>query len=149
MPQPDKLEIPVKKHNGLTGKTPDKVQTRLMELEAQNEDLRRRLMEAGKNLVFYTHFYDSVPIACFIFAPDGIILEINLAAASMFGIRRNDLIDRLFGFFVIGKDRTVFDAFLGRIFASHGKGKEFCEVVLEHLGDADAPCLVHIEAVAD
>ena len=59
-----------------------------IELEMQGEELRRsaEAMERARKL-YFQHF-ESAPIPIFRFAPDGGVLETNLAGAEMVGLRR-------------------------------------------------------------
>lgn len=116
-----------------------------VELEMLIEAQHRIQAEADTALARYTKFYDSAPVGYFTFERDGAILEVNPASAALLGIESDKLRGRRMSFFIQGKDRPVFNAFLVRIFT--GTGKETCDLALKC---ADAvPRLVRIEACAD
>jgi PAS domain S-box-containing protein len=116
-----------------------------IELEMQNEELVQSRVEVEAGLRQYTDLYDFAPIGYFTLAHDGTIHQVNLAGASLLGVERGALINRCFGTFVSAGSRSVFNAFLEKVFGS--QQKEECEVQL--LKDGIIPLCVHIEAIAE
>ena len=104
------------------------LQVRQIELELQNEELRKTRddMEAGRDK--YSDLYDFAPIGCLTLDREGTIAEANLAGASLLGVARAALVKRRFGAFISPADRSVFTAFLQQIFKS--KAREECDVRL-------------------
>jgi PAS domain-containing protein len=64
-----------------------------VELERQNEELRRAESEREASLARYTDLYDSAPVGYCTLA-DGVISEANLAAANLLGVDRKALTTR-------------------------------------------------------
>ena len=108
------------------------LQVHQIELEMQNEELRkaRDKMEAG--LEKYSDLYDFAPVAYLTLTREGVICEANLAASSLLGIGRAALCAQRIAPFVYAGDRPVFTAYLRAVFEN--KAREECEVRLEHRG---------------
>ena len=114
-----------------------------IELEMQNDELRRARARAEALLAQYTELYDFAPTGYFSLARDGTILAVNLTGVRLLGLERARLLKRRFTLLVSEADRPVFNAFLAKTFA--GKDREGCEVAL--LRAEAAPLFVHVEAV--
>src|SRR3972149_6060837 len=56
-----------------------------IELEMQNEELRRQQAESDEAKGRYRDLYDFAPIGYFTFDPDGKIAEVNLTGATLLG----------------------------------------------------------------
>ncbi len=79
-----------------------------IELELQNEELRRtqELLEMSRSK--YADLYDFAPVGYFSFNRMGRILEANLTAAHMLRVERSLLIGKPFMFFVLPEDENSF-----------------------------------------
>jgi len=111
------------------------LQVHQVELELQNEELRktRDEMEAGRDK--YSDLYDFAPIGYLTLDRDGTISEVNLAGATLLRVARAALAKRRFGVFVSPADRVAFADFLRRVFKS--KAREECDVrMLLNAGEA-------------
>jgi hypothetical protein len=115
-----------------------------IELEMQNEELRRARAKADALLAQYTDLYDFAPTGYFNLARDGTILAVNLTGARLLGLGRAQLLKRRFGSLVSEPDRPALNACLEKAFA--GTDPECCEVAL--LRAEAAPLFVRIEAAA-
>jgi diguanylate cyclase (GGDEF)-like protein/PAS domain S-box-containing protein len=115
-----------------------------VELEMQNEELRRARTALETSLGKYTDLYDFAPVGYFTLDRIGLISAVNLSGAGLLGGDRSRLIGRRFGQFVTAQDRPAFTAFLGAVFA--GKGTETIEASL--LIKGKRPLIVQIEALA-
>ena len=96
------------------------LQVHQIELEMQNEELRRgqiSLEEANRK---YSDFYDFAPVGFLTLDESGTIREINLTAASQLGISRRHLVDKPFRFFIDEEDRGHFRLYLKRVFQEPG-----------------------------
>ena len=104
------------------------LQVHQVELELQNEELRkvRDRLEAG--LEKYSDLYDFAPVGYFTLAADGTIQQVNLTGASLAGMERSRLLGQPFGVLVVAELLPVFNVFLERVFA--GPAKHSCEVTL-------------------
>jgi len=118
------------------------LQVHQIELEMQNEELRRSRAEVEAGLERYTDLYDFAPVGYLSLDRDGNIRQANLTGANLLGVERARLMDMRLGLLVAEAGRTVFNAFLQKVFA--GQAKQSCEVAL--LRDQDPPLHVRIEA---
>ena len=119
------------------------LQVHQIELELQNEELQQSRAEVEAVLEKYTELYDFAPVGYFSLDRLGNILQLNLAGANLLGLPRPRLKNGRLGFFVSPECRTVYNAFLERVFASQTKQK--CEILL--ITDAGAPIHVQTEAI--
>mgnify|MGYP001033730974 CR=1 FL=1 len=108
------------------------LQVHQVELEMQNEELRRSRAEVEAWLERYTELYDFAPVGYLTLGRDGAILQVNLAGASLLGVERARLPGRRLAVFLAEADRPVFDLFLEKAFAS--RAQEVCEVALPREG---------------
>ena len=81
------------------------LQVHQVELEMQNKQLIQANLTEEILRNRYTDLYDFAPIAYFTINPDGITTELNLKASSMFGIDRNNPIQRRFARFIADQDK--------------------------------------------
>lgn len=122
------------------------LQVHQIELEMQNDDLRRSRDELEFMLLRYTELYDFAPVAYLTLDRKGGILAVNLVGARLLGVDRARLLGRNFRSFFDRPAREVLDDLLRRVFA--GSDKVSCEVSL--LADGgDGARFLQIEAVAD
>lgn len=113
-----------------------------VELQMQNEELRRARAELEAALGRYTALFDFAPIGYFTFSADGTVREANLAGARLLGVDRSALPGVRFGEVVAMADRHGFAGFLCDAFGTQGFGA--CEVALLRPDRADM--FVRIEA---
>jgi two-component system cell cycle sensor histidine kinase/response regulator CckA len=104
------------------------LQVHQIELELQNEELRRSRSEMESALTRYTDLYDFAPVSYFTLAVDGAIREANLPGARLLGMERARLIGSRFGTFVSDATRMVYEAWLKEVFVSGDK--QTCELTL-------------------
>lgn len=97
-----------------------------LELEMQNEELRRSRTEIERVLERYTDLYDFAPVGYATLDRDGTIRAANLTGAELLGFERSALIGRRFGPLVAAEDSFTFSSFLERVFVS--QTKEVCEI---------------------
>ena len=96
-----------------------------IELEMQNEELVIAKEKAELAEEKYTALYDFAPCGYLSLSNEGVITEINFAAAKMLGKERLHLIKNKFDLFIPVKTRSVFNLFLEKVFTS--KVKQTCE----------------------
>ncbi|WP_051935655.1 ATP-binding protein [Deinococcus sp. YIM 77859] len=104
------------------------LQVHQIELEHQNEELRRALLEAEEARSKYLDLFDFAPIGYFTFDEQGLIQEANLTGCTLLGVPRERLIGRRFPLFVDPGWRGHFTALLKRVF--DGPGKRVAELKL-------------------
>src|SRR5574341_1492807 len=83
------------------------LQVHQIELEMQNEELRRTKEELEAALSKYTDLYDSSPVSYFTLGRDGTIRSVNLTGAHLLGVERSRLLDRRLGLFISAEFRSV------------------------------------------
>lgn len=71
-----------------------------IELEMQNDELRRTQLELEESRNKYVDLYDFAPIGYFSLNKHGLITGVNLAGADLFGMERAYLLKRKFFGFV-------------------------------------------------
>jgi PAS domain S-box-containing protein len=84
------------------------LQVHQVELEIQNEELRRVQAEIGESRSKYVDLYDFAPVGYFTFTETEKIVEVNLTGAELLGIERSRLLGRAFSVFVAPEFRSVF-----------------------------------------
>ena len=99
-----------------------------MELQMQNEELRRTRLIAEVAVSKYTELYDFAPSGYFSLLADNEIVELNLTGAAMLGKDRTKLINKLFSLFVTRETRPTFNLFLEKAFQN--TSKQTCEIKL-------------------
>ena len=79
-----------------------------IELEMQNEELRRAQGELEAARARYFDLYDLAPIGYFTVSEAGMILEVNLTAANMLGVARGALVKQPLTRFILPEDRDIY-----------------------------------------
>ncbi|HWQ18141.1 MAG TPA: PAS domain S-box protein [Methanotrichaceae archaeon] len=119
------------------------LQVHQIELEMQNEELKRATLEAEDALTKYSDLYDFAPIGLFTLDEIGAIKEVNQAGATLLGQVRRNLLDMRFALFVAEGDRRSFNGFLKKALETH---MQACELSL--VRDEGTPVYVAIEGAA-
>ncbi len=99
-----------------------------VELQMQNEELRRTQQKLEKARDNYTNLYDFAPAGYFSITPEGIIVKANLTGAVMIGLERELLIEKPFTDFINKNDQDVFYLHHKKLFKT--KAKQTCELRL-------------------
>ena len=79
-----------------------------IELEMQNEELRRAQEELEVSRARYFDLYDLAPVAYFTVSEQGLILEANLTAAKLLGVARGALVQQPLSRFVLREDQDTY-----------------------------------------
>jgi len=79
-----------------------------IELEMQNEELRRAQGELEAARARYFDLYDLAPIGYFTVSEAGMILEVNLTAANMLGVARGAMVKQPLTRFIHPEDRDIY-----------------------------------------
>jgi PAS domain S-box-containing protein len=104
------------------------LQVHQIELEMQNEELRRTQSELEDSRSRYSNLYDFAPIGYFTFDKNGSIMEINLTGANKLGVERQILINKPFSLYVTPASGDVFYLHLRKVFRTNTK--QTCELKL-------------------
>ena len=91
-----------------------------VELEAQNEELRRVQEELRASRERYMELYDFAPVGYFTLDRNGAILEANLTGARLLGMERSALLEQRFSHYVAREDRDRFRLYCGQLGRSGG-----------------------------
>ena len=119
------------------------LQVHQVELEMQNEELRRLQQNLEKTRDKYSDLYDFSPVSYFTMNEKGIILEANLTAAAMVGVARGLLIDRSFSDFIVRDDQDVF--YIHRRKLCETKTRQTCELRIRKKQGSDF--YAHLESI--
>jgi two-component system, chemotaxis family, sensor kinase Cph1 len=87
-----------------------------IELEMQNEELRRVQNDLEISRSRYADLYDFAPVGYLTLNKDSRIVDLNLTAARQLGIERGHLLDRHFQYFVFQPDKKEFLSHLNAVF---------------------------------
>ena len=92
-----------------------------IELEMQNEELRRAQEELELSRKTYAELYDFAPVGYFIFDACGLIREVNLTGAQLLGIERLKLANKSFVSFIADAEgREIFAGHLETVLQREG-----------------------------
>ena len=105
------------------------LQVHQIELEMQNDELRRGQIALEAANKKYNDFYDFAPVGFMTLDGAGIIREVNLTAASQLGINRDRIMSKPLAAFVEGEDIDRFRLCLKTVFQEPGSRR--CEVKLK------------------
>jgi len=103
-----------------------------IELEMQNEELRRVQNDLEISLLRYADLYDFAPVGYLTLNKHGEIVDLNLTAARLLGIERGLLINSHFQYFVFQPDKKEFLSHLDAIFDK--RKRQIAEVRLSPKG---------------
>src|SRR5271157_5352571 len=92
-----------------------------IELEMQNEELRRAQGQAEAALDKYTDLFDFAPLGYFQLTLEGVICEANLAGAALLGLARSQVVSRRFEAWVAPASRQTFATFRKAVLVSDTK----------------------------
>jgi PAS domain S-box-containing protein len=126
------------------GRLIHELQVHQIELEMQNEELRKSQAELEESRTKYSDLYDFAPVGYFTFDKHGLILEANLAAATQLGVERSRFINKPFRAYIVTEDREIFDTHLQEVFK--GDARETCEVRLKKIDGSEI--YVKLESIA-
>ncbi len=115
-----------------------------VELEMQNEELRRVQLELAQMRDYYMELFDLAPVGHLVLDREGKVLEANQAAARFVGVAREALVGRHLSAFM---GEAAADAFhLHRQAVIAGSRQHNCEIELTAASGRKVP--VHIASVA-
>ncbi len=91
------------------------LQVHQIELEMQNEELRRANETAETALRKYTMLHDFAPMGYFTLDAEAKIEELNFTGAEMLGDRRFSLIGSNFKYYISEESKVEFNSFLSKV----------------------------------
>jgi PAS domain S-box-containing protein len=122
------------------------LQVHQIELEMQNEELRRAQAELEASRYRYFDLYDLAPVGYATLDERGLILEANLAAATLLGVARESLVKQPIFHFLFPEDQDIYYQHHKRL-AETGVRQAF-EVRVARSGPGGAPIWARLEAIA-
>jgi PAS domain S-box-containing protein len=111
-----------------------------IQLEMQNEELRRIQEELAISRHRYFDLYNLAPVGYLSISVSGQILEGNLIISSLLGVRRSDLIGRSFNRFINHEDQDPYYLHIKQLLTSNEPGS--CEVRLITATDSTVQVLL-------
>ena len=115
-----------------------------IELQLQNEELRRAQLDLEEARDRYLDLYDFAPVGYVTLDPMGVILEANLTATKLLRIDRKDLIGEKLSHFVPASEQDTLHLHIQRVLST--VGKHTCEIRLRAPDDTRRH--LHLESVA-
>jgi PAS domain S-box-containing protein len=95
-----------------------------IELEMQNEELRRAQAELDAARARYFDLYDLAPVGYFTLNDQGRILEVNLTAATLLGVARDALVKQPLTRFILKEDQDIYYRHRTQLFETHSASSE-------------------------
>ena len=115
-----------------------------IELEMQNEELRRAQVELDAARARYFDLYDLAPVGYCTVSEQGLLLEANLTAATLFGLARGALVKQPISRFILKEDMNIYYLHRKKIFET-GEPQAFELRMVKKDGTA---FWAHLEATA-
>ncbi len=119
------------------------LQVHQIELEMQNDELKRTQCELESSLEKYTDLYDFAPVGYVICDRQGVISAVNFAGSNLLGCERSRIIGKRFGQFITNEYGARFTDFLETVFTNQGTSA--CEMVLHNA--VSSPVFVQLNAI--
>ncbi len=119
------------------------LQVHQIELEMQNEELRRTQLALEESRRKYLDLYDFAPLGYFTLNDKSLIAEVNLTGAGLLGTERRKLMNGRFRRFVAPGDQILWDRHLLSVLK--GEKKQTCDLLLRRVDGATFPA--HLESV--
>jgi diguanylate cyclase (GGDEF)-like protein/PAS domain S-box-containing protein len=117
----------------MKGKTSEELvhdlQVHQIELEIQNEELKKAQLALEASRDKYVDLYDFAPVGYFTFTPGALIAEVNLTGAALLGVERQKLKNGSFRRFIAPEDLDRWDRHIVSVL-QHGE-KQSCDLVLK------------------
>ena len=93
-----------------------------IELDMQNEEMRRAQVELEEGRARYFDLYDMAPVGYITVSEKGMILEANLTAANLLGVVKRKLKERMFSRFILKEDQDIYYHLRKQLFETHSAG---------------------------
>ena len=113
-----------------------------IELEAQNEELRRAQLELEQAKARYVDLFELAPVGYLTISESGTIVEANLAAAAILGVTRGALVNKPLTSFISPEDQDIFYHHR-RMVVEHTPQE--CEIRTAHARDDGAACWARLQ----
>jgi PAS domain S-box-containing protein len=127
-----------------TPRTLHELRAQQIDLEMQNEELRRARAELEAERARYFDLYDLAPVGYCTLSEQGLILEANLTAATLLAVARGALVEQPLSRFILKEDQDLYYMHRRQLFET-GDPQAF---ELRMLRPDAAPFQAHLEATA-
>ena len=104
------------------------LQVHQIELEMQNEELRRAHIALEASRDHFIHLYDFAPVGYISLSQDGVIVEMNLTAAKLLGVERKAILHQRFAQFIADTDKDKW--YRHHLSIRKNSGEHACELRL-------------------
>ncbi len=94
------------------------LQVHQIELDLQNEELRRTKLQLEESWARYVYLYDHAPVGYYTFDGKGRIIEVNLTGSRQQGLAKDAMLKRPFSSFMSRDDGDLFYLHLKKVFAT-------------------------------
>jgi PAS domain S-box-containing protein len=111
-----------------TQQTLHELRVHQIELEMQNEELRRVQVNLDEAMERYFDLYNLAPVGYFTINEKGLIIEANLTFATLLDVEKNTLIKKPFTHFILPDDQDVFYNHHKQIIETDTDGSQGCEL---------------------
>ncbi|MFO7913309.1 MAG: PAS domain S-box protein, partial [Desulfotignum sp.] len=108
------------------------LQTFQIELELQNDELRRAQQELMAFKIHYTQLYDFTPVGYVTLNAKGKIFDANLTLARLLETERGSLFNRSLSEYILPKDQDIYYLHMQTLFAS--KKRQVCDLKMKKKG---------------
>ncbi len=125
-----------------TGGLIHELEVHQIELEMQNEELRRTQQELEAARDQFSDLYDFAPVGYFTVEGNGRILQANLTGAGLLGVDRHRLTGMPLFHFIAGEDQDVFYRHHRQVLAA--PERRSCEIQM--VNSEDTPFYAHLES---
>jgi PAS domain S-box-containing protein len=118
-----------------------------IELEMQNDELRRSQIETADERRKYTDLYDFAPVGYFTFDGKGNITEANVTGASLLGYEKRFLAGKPFHRFIMGTHLSIFQSHLLKVIEL--RNKQSCKLKLARKDGSFFDAMIETISVTD
>ena len=91
-----------------------------IELEMQNNELRRAQAELEDSRILYRNLYDLAPYGDCTLDDEGVIMQANLAAATLLGVAREALVNQQIRRFIAKEEQDTFHCYCQQLISTEG-----------------------------
>ncbi len=123
------------------------LQIHQIELEMQNEELRQTQAQLQISAELYRDLYNQAPVAYVNLDPEGGVLDVNRAAADLFGASRERLLRMNFYPLIQSAHQDTFYRHCREIVKT--RRNQSCELLLRRTDDSVFPARIHTAGVPD
>ena len=118
-----------------------------IELEMQNDELRRAQLIIEESRDRYVNLYEFAPVGYLTLTREGTIAEANLTAATLLGVDRKNLLKRRFAGFIATEDKDRWHQHFLHVL-QHDE-QQVCELLIHCNNDSFFSAQLHCQRVQD